>query len=129
MWLFWRRGKIGRRSICDPTDWLISTSKSRPHTGREYSGQMREQDDDRCLMRPFYSDSDMQPFSCSSSKTIFHAPSALFETSKDWRCHFGLFIHHHWVSQSANEKLSGLSSGWRTWSTCSTRRRRTSTRC
>ena len=71
----------------------------------------------------------MQPFSCSS-ETIFHAPSAPFESSKDCSYHFRLLIHHHSLSRFANENLlSGLSSGWRTWSTCSTRRRLTSTRC
>ena len=71
----------------------------------------------------------MQPFSCSS-ENIFHTPSAPFESSKDCSYHFRLLIHHHSLSRFANENLlSGLSSAWRTWSTCSTRRRRTSTRC
>ena len=43
---------ILRRNICGPTDCLIPNSNP-THASQEY-GQMREQRDDRCLMRGFY---------------------------------------------------------------------------
>ena len=122
-WDFFDAGEnIRRRSICDPRDCLISTSKSHPLT-RVQGGQMREQDDDRCSMRGFYSSFRYATiFLRIFWATIFHPPSALFGAEQR-------LIYHNSLSQSANENLSGSSSGWRTWSTCSTRRRRTSTRC
>ena len=122
-WDFFDAGEnIRRRSICDPRDCLISTSNSHPLTweGQEYKWENKTMIDARC--GGFTHHSDMQPSSCASSETIFHPPSDLFGAEQR-------LIYHNSLSQSANENLSGSSSGWRTWSTCSTRRRRTSTRC